>query len=835
MRAFIFRKSSFLPVFVMVMLIVVGAGTSQLQAQGTGGGQQLERVEVEPPERRTGPGLGSSGQGFGYDQSIPSGQPISDFPLTPSEVVSPTRSTANIATVPSAIDVIETKGVTALGNKGVGDMVQGQPGTWASGYSGNTFNSQISIRGFSATPAVANRVAMLLNGRNMEIPISEQNSGMLFPEIIERIELMRGDGTVQFGNKAIGGSYNILLKKPRTNPGTYFGVEGGSWRTQREWAAVNVVKGPLAAGIFLGNYNSEGWRLFYGNGQNQEFASRPGPWELMNVTANVNWKITPRLSFDLTYMYTKQRMANPNYITMDMWDRRDVRSVDESRVSGGPEERWDTITIGTLFYDGGTLGTLELIGSYRPYYRQNPSYLFNNWDYFGTNATYVKWLDSGLSLKYSRKDTYDYIRNDLTVGADLWDGFYGAEKKAVSTGNPNIPNGTKWTDYYLAHRDETHAYRESVGYYLINQTRFWDRLVITLGYRTENYSFPNLYYRGTTYNRTITTYPNFPKSASLYGVNLVYDKKLGSNMYYKHARTYRFPTLTDMINTSAGSSTAHPLPIYPLVPEDGTLQEWAIRHWFSPNIYLAATYYQLDMDNEIMGAWDTSLSVPRRWNTNVPQVYHEGLELEGTIKLTPKWTLNGNLTKQAVKYGVDQYRSAFISGTARYPPTGSITDKWVPVNPNYMYNCSLVYDNTEWGFSASIAYRYAGKRYFQGDDLNQGKDNPEAKIGDLVISQKLFDGSTTIYFGIKNFNDCMYLWNSYWDYSYWNRPQEYEIWPDAGRTYYMGVKGNMDFDRMKLPSWADLQRMRTRLYGSMESGVSTVAQAPGFVRSMLPF
>ena len=123
-----------------------------------------------------------------------------------------------------------------------------------------------------------------------------------------------------------------------------------------------------------------------------------------------------------------------------------------------------------------------------------------------------------------------------------------------------------------------------------------------------------------------------------------------------------------------------------------------------------------------------------------------------------------------------------------------------------MYNCTLVYDNKESGFSASIAYRYVGSRYFQGDDLNAAsRQIPEVKIGDLAISQQLFDGSTSIYFGIKNFNDCMYLWNSYWDYSYWNRPQEYEIWPDAGRTYYMGVKGNMDFDRMKLPSWADLQ------------------------------
>lgn len=769
--------------------------------------QELERIEVEPPQQRAGAARGTSGQGFGTGEPIPSGEPRSDFPLTPGEVISPTGRAANLATIPSAISVVENTGITAQGRAGIGDMVRGQPGTFASGYAGNSLNSQISIRGFSQTPAVANRVAILLDGRNMEIPRNEANSGFLFPEIIDRIELMRGDGTIQFGNKAIGGSLNILLKKPRLNPGTYFGVEGGSWRTQREWAAVNVVKGPLAAGIFVGNYAQEGFRLFGGNGQNEEFTGRPGPWELLNVIANVNWKITPRLTFDMTHMYTKQRLHNPNFITLAQWDRRDIRDVDESRTNGGPEERWDTVTIGQLIYSGGRIGSLELTASYRTYDTQNLAYLFNKWDYFGRNSSYVRWLDSGISAKYYRTDTYEFIRNDLTVGWDLYDGRYGREVKQIPT------SGT--TAGSLQHSNETSSYRGSLGYYVLNQLKFWDRIVVGLGYRIEHYDFKDLYYMNASPYKLVKAYPGWEKSASQYSLNIIYDKELGSSIYYKHAWSYRFPTLTDMINTSTGSS-AHPNPIYFLQPEEGTLYEGGIRHWFTPNIYLSAVLYDLEMNNEILGEWDVSLPTPRRWNANVPLVSHQGIELEGMARLTPRWTLRGNLTRQKV-----MYNSSNINPNNRN--AGRLAGKSVPATPALMYNLSLAYDNTEWGFSASISYRYAGKRYFQGDDLNARRDLEEVKIGDMALAQTLFDGTTTVYFGINNFNDERQAFNTYWDYSYINTEKEFQFWPDSGRTYYMGMRSSLDFDRMRMPTSTDLQRMQRRLYGALNDGSSAFA------------
>lgn len=797
--------------------------------------QQLERVEVEPPARRPAsrPSSGT-GQGFGYEQPIPSGQALSDFPLTSSQVVSPTGRVANLATVPSAISVIENQGITAQGRTGLGDFVQGQPGTWASGYNGNMFAAQVGIRGFSATPAALNRTAFLLNGRNLEIPRSDADTSFLFPEAIERVELMRGDGTVQFGNKAIGGSINILLKQPRQNPGSFFGTEASSWRGQRQWGGINLVRGPVAAGIFLGQYSEEGFRLYGGNGITEEFVPRPGPWDLMNVISMVNWKITPRLTLDVSNIWTKQRMVNTPFVTLGEFERRDTREVRSWQSSGlpamdrvdcGPEERWDSINSGQLLYDGGRLGSFSLIASQRIYLDKNLTSMLAA----SSGPSFFKWTDFGMSTKYTRTDGYEFVKNDLTLGSDLYDGFYGQELKWAN-------KSSYATSGVLSHRGETSFYRETIGYYVLDQLKFWDRVIIGLGHRRENYEFKDLYVNsqstGALTIRTPGVRKGQTKSASFYAINIVYDKELGSCVYYKHARTYRFPTTSDLVTSGSYVFPVTTGPgVYNLVAEEGTLEEYGIRHWFTPNIYASLIYYALDMDTEIMGSWaiDPVQGIVRV-NSNVPLVAHQGVEFETSIRLTPRWTLDGNFTQQHV-----WYRFGFPNTTRYAAPNGRKEDGWVPVNPQQMYNATLSYNNTDWGFAAALTYHYFGRRYYQGDDMNVANDLDQIKFADVAVSQTFFDNLATLYFGVKNINDLQYAYNCFWDASTSQNQLRYELWPNAGRTVYGGIRLSLDYDRMKIPTTADMQRMQQRLYGAAQDGLESVAAAGGWLRGRLPF
>ncbi|MFH0958583.1 MAG: TonB-dependent receptor plug domain-containing protein, partial [Pseudomonadota bacterium] len=235
-----YRPGTLIRVVMALFMCLVAIERGVAQDAAPVPSEQLPSVQVQAPAAGGASRAARSEEGFGYGDPIPSGQPFSDFAPTSSEVVSATRGIANLATIPSAVSVIENKGIRSLGNTGVTEMLQGQTGLWTSGFSGNPADAAIVLRGFSNE--APNRVAYLVNGRSLNLPRTEVNTNFLFPESIERIEILRGDATIQFGNNALAGAVNVILKNPRLNPGSYFGVEGGSWHTDREWAGVNFVK-----------------------------------------------------------------------------------------------------------------------------------------------------------------------------------------------------------------------------------------------------------------------------------------------------------------------------------------------------------------------------------------------------------------------------------------------------------------------------------------------------------------------------------------------------------------------------------------------------------------
>ena len=58
---------------------------------------------------------------------------------------------------------------------------------------------------------------------------------------------------------------------------------------------------------------------------------------------------------------------------------------------------------------------------------------------------------------------------------------------------------------------------------------------------------------------------------------------------------------------------------------------------------------------------------------------------------------------------------------------------------------------------------------------------------------------------------------------------------DAGRTYFIGIKGSTDFHRMRLPTARDLRRMQERLYGALNDGVNTFTGMGSWMRNLAVF
>src|SRR6266545_4299368 len=109
--------------------------------------------------------------------------------------------------------------------------------------------SSISIRG-----ANSNQVQVLVDGVRVKSPTTGQaDLSDLSPDLIERIEIVRGPQSTLYGADAIGGVVNIITKKGQGPIHGSVWVEGGSYGTMREQANVQ--------GSFGGfNYNLSGSR-----------------------------------------------------------------------------------------------------------------------------------------------------------------------------------------------------------------------------------------------------------------------------------------------------------------------------------------------------------------------------------------------------------------------------------------------------------------------------------------------------------------------------------------------------------------------------------------------
>jgi iron complex outermembrane receptor protein len=155
-----------------------------------------------------------------------------------------------------------------------------------------------------------------------------------------------------------------------------------------------------------------------------------------------------------------------------------------------------------------------------------------------------------------------------------------------------------------------------------------------------------------------------------------------------------------------------------------------------------------------------------------------------------------------------------------------------------MGNLILEYNNREWGFSGMIKYYYIGSRYRAYDSYNIAEPLEPAKWGDLAFSQSFFDNAVTLYFGIRNFTDRQYAILGETDSPNMGSPgnPQSDVWyPNEGRSYYGGLKVNMDFDRMRVPTMEDLNRMQRRLYGSLQSGVDSAYGWGARIRNLANF
>ncbi|MFW6275891.1 MAG: TonB-dependent receptor plug domain-containing protein [bacterium] len=145
-------------------------------------------------------------------------------------IITASRNSKLLKKSPEVVQVIDSKDVEQLNVRSTGEILEYLTGVnieTGTG-SGSPKRSIVSLDGFPAkhTLVMVDGVIMLTEHIH-----SGQNIDIVPPENIERIEVIKGAASAQYGSDAMGGVVNIITKKASNEPSSSISFSGGSYET----------------------------------------------------------------------------------------------------------------------------------------------------------------------------------------------------------------------------------------------------------------------------------------------------------------------------------------------------------------------------------------------------------------------------------------------------------------------------------------------------------------------------------------------------------------------------------------------------------------------------
>src|SRR2546428_1162416 len=169
-------------------------------------------------------------------------------------VVTATRTETPAEQLGASVSVITGEEIDTRRYPTVDEALRGVPGVdiRRSGSFGKA--TAISIRG--ANP---NQVQVLVDGMRVKSPtLGQVDLSDLSPDLIERIEVIRGPQSTLYGADAIGGVVNIITRRGPGPFSAWATQEAGNWDTLRSAAGVSGSQGIVDYAFGVSHFESNG-------------------------------------------------------------------------------------------------------------------------------------------------------------------------------------------------------------------------------------------------------------------------------------------------------------------------------------------------------------------------------------------------------------------------------------------------------------------------------------------------------------------------------------------------------------------------------------------------
>lgn len=152
--------------------------------------------------------------------------------------------------------------------------------------------NQYGVYQYFTFRGINDSVQMVDGVRNEGNRVSTQLAG------VDTVEVLMGPASVLYGADAIGGTVNLVLKKPTADPTYDVSATAGRWETYR---------GTFGAGGRVGSVNALFYRLDIGGESAENF--RHDPARRLTVTPSIMWRPAPSRQLDVRYMFDRNRVS----------------------------------------------------------------------------------------------------------------------------------------------------------------------------------------------------------------------------------------------------------------------------------------------------------------------------------------------------------------------------------------------------------------------------------------------------------------------------------------------------------------------------------------------
>lgn len=178
-------------------------------------------------------------------------------------VVTASRIPEKTSAITQQVTIIDKEALEKNQYENLAELLQNY-GISISSYGPSQTSSQVYLRGFasSLSDPLDSNVQVLVNGS----PIATVNLAEIPAERIERIEILSGPASVQYGSAAIGGVINIIPRRGAEKPTIKAEAGGGTWLSYRALGTLSGEKSGFDFSASAG-WNRQGANYTTGNGK----------------------------------------------------------------------------------------------------------------------------------------------------------------------------------------------------------------------------------------------------------------------------------------------------------------------------------------------------------------------------------------------------------------------------------------------------------------------------------------------------------------------------------------------------------------------------------------